>query len=178
VPRLHAAAKNGETGFERGDLVCSAEPCGSFLEPTQDLGGFAERIERRSRVLDDIRSEPDMMADRKCRPGKARSWPPGDVGQAWSDLPCVRRFGHRRNAMLGTFAGAWIIIVLVGLVIAALWIALPFAVFGIKPLIRQLIEEQRETRIAIVANTRASEASIARVAANPIVAAQPVVGGS
>jgi ABC-type sulfate transport system permease subunit len=80
--------------------------------------------------------------------------------------------------MLGTFAGAWIIIVLVGLVIAALWIALPFAVFGIKPLIRQLIEEQRETRIAIVANTRASEASIARVAANPIVAAQPVVGGS
>ena len=80
--------------------------------------------------------------------------------------------------MLGTFAGAWIIIVLVGLVIAALWIALPFAVFGIKPLIRQLIEEQRETRIAIVANTRASEALIARVAANPIVAAQPVVGGS
>jgi hypothetical protein len=73
VPRLHAAAKNGETGFERGDLVCSAEPCGSFFEPTQDLGGFAERIERRSRVLDDIRSEPDMMADRKCRPGKARS---------------------------------------------------------------------------------------------------------
>jgi hypothetical protein len=68
VARLHAAAKNGETGFERGDLVCSAEPCGSFLEPTQDLGGFAERIERRSRVLDDIRSEPDMKSDRNAGP--------------------------------------------------------------------------------------------------------------
>lgn len=39
----------------------------------------------------------------------------------------------------------YLVLVLVGFVLAVLWICLPFAVFGIKDLARVLIEEQRKT---------------------------------
>lgn len=51
-----------------------------------------------------------------------------------------------------------------GLILAVLWILVPFALFGIKPLLRELIAEQR----------RANELS-ARIAASPstVVVADP-----
>jgi hypothetical protein len=43
-------------------------------------------------------------------------------------------------------AGAMSLLWLGLLVLIIVWIVLPFAVFGIKPLLRQLIEEQRATQ--------------------------------
>lgn len=37
------------------------------------------------------------------------------------------------------------LLVLLGVVVAILWIFMPFAVFGIKDLAKQLIQQQRET---------------------------------
>lgn len=37
------------------------------------------------------------------------------------------------------------LLVILGLVVAVLWIFMPFAVFGIKDLAKQLIQQQRET---------------------------------
>lgn len=53
---------------------------------------------------------------------------------------------------------------IVGLILTVLWILVPFALFGIKPLLRELIAEQR----------RANELS-ARIAATPaqVVVADP-----
>lgn len=39
-----------------------------------------------------------------------------------------------------------LVLILVGAVIAVLWLLLPFAVFGIKPLVERAIREQTETR--------------------------------
>lgn len=35
--------------------------------------------------------------------------------------------------------------VVLGIVLLALWIALPFAIFGVKPLLQHLLDEQRRT---------------------------------
>ena len=44
------------------------------------------------------------------------------------------------------------LMMIVGLTaLAVLWVLVPFAVFGVKPLLRQLIDEQRRTRAAIEA---------------------------
>lgn len=43
------------------------------------------------------------------------------------------------------FAGAMIFVWLFGLVLLIAWIALPFAMFGIKPLLRELIAATKET---------------------------------
>ncbi len=57
-----------------------------------------------------------------------------------------------------------IIVAIFGLILTVLWILVPFALFGIKPLLRELIAEQR----------RANELS-ARIAAAPapVVVADP-----
>lgn len=46
---------------------------------------------------------------------------------------------------MDSMAGVMIFVYLFGFLIAVLWIILPFAMFGIKPLLRQLIREQRTT---------------------------------
>lgn len=38
-----------------------------------------------------------------------------------------------------------LVLFLVGLLIAVLWVLMPFAIFGTKPLLRQLIEQERIT---------------------------------
>lgn len=45
------------------------------------------------------------------------------------------------ESIAGALATFWIL----ALILVIIWIALPFAVFGIKPLLRQLIQEQRRT---------------------------------
>jgi ABC-type sulfate transport system permease component len=42
-------------------------------------------------------------------------------------------------------AGFTVLLFLAGVFLAVAWIALPFAMFGIKPLLQTLIEEVRET---------------------------------
>jgi hypothetical protein len=42
--------------------------------------------------------------------------------------------------------GAFTLLFLGGAVLVIVWIVLPFAVFGIKPLLRELIQEQRNTQ--------------------------------
>ena len=43
------------------------------------------------------------------------------------------------------FAGVMVFVWLFGLVLLVAWIALPFAMFGIKPLLRELISLTKET---------------------------------
>lgn len=45
------------------------------------------------------------------------------------------------EGMVGLMAVAWLGL----LVLVVVWIVLPFAVFGLKPLLRELIREQRRT---------------------------------
>lgn len=45
----------------------------------------------------------------------------------------------------GLSAGVMLVLVLLGLLIAVLWVLLPFAVFGLKNLVRQAIAEQQRT---------------------------------
>ncbi|KWT83872.1 MULTISPECIES: hypothetical protein [unclassified Variovorax] len=47
--------------------------------------------------------------------------------------------------MVGAAGGLMIVWVLIALLIAVLWILMPFAIFGSKPLLRTLIEEQKRT---------------------------------
>ena len=49
------------------------------------------------------------------------------------------------NAAYGANTFLWFCIFAFGLILSILWILVPFAVFGIKPLLRQLIAEQRRT---------------------------------
>lgn len=46
---------------------------------------------------------------------------------------------------------AYVVLVLLALVLLVLWIALPFAVFGLKSLVRQCVEEQRKTNAHLAA---------------------------
>jgi hypothetical protein len=91
VARLHAAAENGETGFERGmdsveqhgrsndsqldelspssgNLVYSAELLARSSSRPRISAASLKASSSRSRVLDDIRSEPDMKSDRNAGP--------------------------------------------------------------------------------------------------------------
>jgi hypothetical protein len=91
VARLHAAAENGETGFERGmdsvkqhgrsndsqldelspssgNLVYSAELLARSSSRPRISAASLKVSSSRSRVLDDIRSEPDMKSDRNAGP--------------------------------------------------------------------------------------------------------------
>lgn len=43
------------------------------------------------------------------------------------------------------YAAFGVVIFVFSLILAVLWILVPFAVFGIKPLLRQLISEQKRT---------------------------------
>jgi hypothetical protein len=52
-------------------------------------------------------------------------------------------FNFQEN--MNSYGTAGLILVLIGVVIAILWVLLPFAVFGIKDMARTLIEEQRTT---------------------------------
>ena len=47
--------------------------------------------------------------------------------------------------MNGVGGGAYLALVVLCVVIAALWILLPFAVFGMKDLLRDVLKEQRRT---------------------------------
>jgi hypothetical protein len=51
-------------------------------------------------------------------------------------------------------AGMIIVISLLCLLIAILWILMPFAVFGTKDLLRELIREQKKTNEILVAEAR------------------------
>ena len=50
--------------------------------------------------------------------------------------------GNIIQAMMGAFG---IVFILLFFVLVAIWIALPFSIFGIKDLIREAIEEQKKT---------------------------------
>ncbi len=52
---------------------------------------------------------------------------------------------------MAAMGGLYLVALLFGVVIGILWIILPFAVFGTKPLLRELISEIRETN-ALLAN--------------------------
>lgn len=45
----------------------------------------------------------------------------------------------------GIGATAWLLIFMFCLLLAVLWIALPFAVFGLKPMVRDLLNEHKRT---------------------------------
>jgi hypothetical protein len=45
------------------------------------------------------------------------------------------------EGMVGAMAVAWLAL----LVLVVVWIVLPFAIFGLKPLLRELVREQRRT---------------------------------
>lgn len=47
--------------------------------------------------------------------------------------------------MGGSFVGAYAVLIAAAFIIAVLWVILPFAVFGIKPLAREIIEQQKKT---------------------------------
>lgn len=47
--------------------------------------------------------------------------------------------------MMTAMSGLAIVWALIGLVIAVLWVLMPFAIFGTKDLLRQLIREQKRT---------------------------------
>jgi biopolymer transport protein ExbB/TolQ len=41
--------------------------------------------------------------------------------------------------------GLWLVLIVVSFVVLALWVLLPFAVFGIKTTLKELLREQRHT---------------------------------
>lgn len=47
-----------------------------------------------------------------------------------------------------------LILALLGLVIAVLWILMPFAIFGTKDLLRELIREQKKTNEILIAEAK------------------------
>lgn len=46
---------------------------------------------------------------------------------------------------MGSLANAMVVFWVIGLVVAIAWIILPFAMIGMKPLLRELIKEARDT---------------------------------
>lgn len=48
------------------------------------------------------------------------------------------------NAVAG-LAGLYVVLAIFGLIMTVVWIVLPFAIFGTKPLLRQILAEQRRT---------------------------------
>jgi predicted PurR-regulated permease PerM len=55
-----------------------------------------------------------------------------------------------------------LVAIVLGVVLVVCWIVLPFAVIGIKPLIRELVREQQATNRLIEAQVRAFDAFAAR----------------
>jgi|BarGraIncu00222A_1022003.scaffolds.fasta_scaffold107401_1 predicted PurR-regulated permease PerM len=55
-----------------------------------------------------------------------------------------------------------LVAVVLGVVLVVCWIVLPFAVVGLKPLVRELIREQQATNKLIEAQVRALDALEAR----------------
>jgi hypothetical protein len=51
-------------------------------------------------------------------------------------------------------AGLYFLVVLFGLVLIVCWIVLPFAVIGVKDLLRQLLTEQKRTNVMLELATR------------------------
>lgn len=49
-------------------------------------------------------------------------------------------------AMMGAFG---LVFILLLFVLMAIWIALPFSVFGIKDLLREIVEEQKKTNVLL-----------------------------
>ncbi len=59
--------------------------------------------------------------------------------------------------------------IVLGIVLVVCWIVLPFAVIGLKPLIRELLREQQATNKLIEAQVRAFDGFAARyVPARPL----------
>lgn len=48
-------------------------------------------------------------------------------------------------------AGAWVVLVVLGIVLAVCWIILPFAIIGTKHRLNLIIEEQRRTNALLSA---------------------------
>lgn len=53
-----------------------------------------------------------------------------------------------------TFATIIVFLWIAGFLIAVLWVLLPFAVFGLKDLVRELIKEQKRTNVMLELATR------------------------
>jgi len=51
--------------------------------------------------------------------------------------------------LFGSFAAFSGVMLLVGIVLTILWLLVPFAIFGIKPLLRQVLAEQRRATAAM-----------------------------
>lgn len=49
------------------------------------------------------------------------------------------------NGLAGFGVALYVGLALLGLVISILWICMPFAIFGTKPILRELLAEQRKT---------------------------------
>lgn len=49
------------------------------------------------------------------------------------------------NGLAGLGVALYVGLILIGLVISILWICMPFAIFGTKPILRELLAEQRKT---------------------------------
>jgi uncharacterized protein YoxC len=54
---------------------------------------------------------------------------------------------------MGTAGGLTLVMVVFGLILAVAWIILPFALIGTKPLLRELIAEQRKTNAMLSKQT-------------------------
>lgn len=55
-----------------------------------------------------------------------------------------------------------LVAIVLGVALVVCWIVLPFAVIGMKPLVRELIREQQATNKLIEAQVRALDAFVAR----------------
>jgi len=53
---------------------------------------------------------------------------------------------------VGTFGSVYLLVVVLGMVLAIAWIILPFAMIGTKSILRQLLAEQKKTNELL--NTR------------------------
>lgn len=51
--------------------------------------------------------------------------------------------------MTQEMALVYVVATLVGVLLAIVWLCLPFAVFGVKPLLRELLQVQREQQRAL-----------------------------
>lgn len=53
------------------------------------------------------------------------------------------------NALTAGFSALYIALIVFGVILSILWLLVPFAIFGIKPLLRTLIAEQRKANDGI-----------------------------
>lgn len=62
-------------------------------------------------------------------------------------------------ADVGVFAWVWLGLAALGVVLAVAWVLVPLMLFGIKPLLRQLIQQQQRTNHLLEALRDASRAA-------------------